>query len=341
MPHPSGWIFSYGAQNLSAAPATYTTTPAWPTAAQGGGIWQGGAGLASGTDPNGGTYIYFSTADGTFDLANSQTPNQDAGNSFIKLTMDLKTVAAYFTPSDQFYRSCADFDFGSGGVTLIPDNTITDKPFLAVEADKEGGIWVMDRGNPGGYNSGRCSTSGSCTGLPPCSRSDQANGNLQTVWASANGVSAHFHTAPAYWNRNLYYASTNPSGGTIPLTLYPIATQSNQCPGGSAGPICPGVVLSSVVFPFGATPSVSSNGVNAGIVWAIRNDGLPTGGTPATLEALDAVTMKELYNSDQCSTADQPGPGAKFSVPTVANGYVYVGTQTNLAIYGPVTRACP
>jgi trimeric autotransporter adhesin len=41
----------------------------------------------------------------------------------------------------------------------------------------------------------------------------------------------------------------------------------------------------------------------------------------------------EFYDSNQFSS-DNPGPAVKFSVPTIANGSVYVGTQTQLAVFG-------
>jgi hypothetical protein len=41
-----------------------------------------------------------------------------------------------------------------------------------------------------------------------------------------------------------------------------------------------------------------------------------------------------LYGSGQAGTRDVPGAAVKFSVPTVVNGKVYIGTQTELDIYG-------
>ncbi len=187
---PSGWIFAYDGYNLSATgyPLVYATAPQQsPVRAVGDGIWQGGAGLAAGLDENGGYYLYFSTGDGTFDLSNG---GQDAGDSFVKLTTTLnETPAGYFSPSDSIWRSCLsnDRDFGSGGTMLIPDGTISAYPNLAVKADKEGALWVMKRGSPGGFSPGSCDQT-ACPNTQACSPANQNNQNVQTVWTSDQHV---------------------------------------------------------------------------------------------------------------------------------------------------------
>jgi hypothetical protein len=99
-------------------------------------------------------------------------------------------------------------------------------------------------------------------------------------------------------------------------------------------------------FP-GATPSLSSNGTVGGIVWAADSSQYCTtqspGCGPAVLHAYDETNLAhELWNSSQASgNRDQAGRAVKFTVPTAANGKVYLGTRGNdstvlgeLEIYG-------
>ena len=66
-----------------------------------------------------------------------------------------------------------------------------------------------------------------------------------------------------------------------------------------------------------------------GILWAVENT------SPAVLHAYNAFGLtQELYNSNQPGSRDQFGPGNKFITPMIANGRVYVGTQTGVAVFG-------
>jgi hypothetical protein len=265
-----------------------------------GGIWNAGSGFAADVEGN----IYVVTGDGTFD-ANSG--GSDYGDSFLRLTptgTSGLTVADYFTPFNQAYLSSNDLDVGSGGAMIVPKQTGS-HPDEIIGGGKEAMIYVVDRDNMGQY-------------------STTTNNNIQTVTSSSNG----FWSSPAYWNNSVYYAG---AAGT--LSRYTLtggllsATPVSQSP-------------TTFAYP-GATPSISANGSTNGIVWLIQDSGgLPKGGPPAVLRAYVAANVaKPLYGSGQAGTRDVPGPGTKFSVPTVINGKVYIGTQTELDIYGLLPAA--
>jgi outer membrane protein assembly factor BamB len=129
---------------------------------------------------------------------------------------------------------------------------------------------------------------------------------------------------PAYFNSAIYIAGSGDSLKEFKLTNGLLGTSPSA--------------TSSPQFPFpGATPAVSANGSTNGIVWAIDSSkyGLPTSNGPAVLHAFRADTLVELWNSTQAAASrDTAGDAVKFAVPTVANGKVYIGTQTELDVYG-------
>ena len=87
-------------------------------------------------------------------------------------------------------------------------------------------------------------------------------------------------------------------------------------------------------FP-GATPSVSSNGSSNGIVWVIDSSDYGTRdhkrlvAGPAVLYGFAANNLgTELWKSGTVA-GDAAGNAVKFTVPTVGNGKVYIGTRGN------------
>ena len=78
--------------------------------------------------------------------------------------------------------------------------------------------------------------------------------------------------------------------------------------------------------------SISANGASNGILWTLQTGGA---GVPGILHAYDATDLsKELYNSNQAGTRDALDEWDKFSVPVVANGEVFVTSNSQLTIYG-------
>ena len=240
--------------------------------------------------------IFFMVGNGTFD---AHTGGSDYGMSYVKLSSNTMKVTDYFTPFDEAQESVADLDLGSGGALLFPYQSGSLHPYIAVGAGKDGSLYLVNRQNMGGFN---------------------AKGNL-ILQQITNAFAGHpVYSTPAYWQGYLYYWATydnlrifQVSNGLVGTT--PIAT-SNY----------------SLASP-GATPVISANGTTNGIVWALDTSKSLTSG-PAVLHALDAQTAAELYNTTLSSTRDQAGNAVKFAIPTVANGKVYVGTATELDVYG-------
>src|SRR5207302_10737076 len=86
-------------------------------------------------------------------------------------------------------------------------------------------------------------------------------------------------------------------------------------------------------------PSVSANGPNNGIVWAVENLGIVMqdleASHSAVLHAYAATNLaNELYNNFLLPDRDLIGKGNKFIAPTIASARVYVPAATGVGVFG-------
>jgi fibronectin type 3 domain-containing protein len=323
-----GWILGYSESTL-APTAVFNVNPN----GNDDGIWQSGGSLDYET-VNGNTYIYFETGNGTFDTTLTQSPfnpnlmipsKGDYGDSFVKVEIDGSTPAAgsldatnningwgmhvadYFTPMNEGNLSGGDTDLGSGAPLLLPASAgSAAHPNLMVGAGKEGRIYLIDRDNMGGYH-------GDAGG-------DGNSGTDNVVQETVAGAINGSLDTPTYYNGSIYVVggygdearTFTISNGVMSNTS---VTQSTDSYG----------------FP-GSTPIISTNPAgNNAVVWDI--------GGPGTnqLRAYNASAgyAQEIYTSAQASNSrDALGNAAKFTVPTVADGEVFVGTSNALVAYG-------
>ena len=299
-----GWLFGYDESSL-AQTAAFSVTP---NGSEGeGGIWMHGNGLAADT----GGYLYFSTGNGGFDGL------IDYSDSFLKLSTPSVTVADYFTPFNQAALDAKDLDISAGGLILLPDSAGTaEYPHILMGCGKNGAIYVIDRDNMGQFNSS--SDSQIIQELLNVVGGTQVSDNGSTYVENC-------YSSPAYWQGYVYWGGVNDS-----LKMFNFTNGLMSASAASH---------SSEVYQYpGASPMVSANGSSQGIVWTIENNGSFTSqdhtGTTAILHAYDATNLAtELYNSNQVPS-DVAGAPVKFTMPVVANGKVYVGTQSTVAVYG-------
>jgi hypothetical protein len=292
-----GWVFGYSATTLQQV-MLYNTTPN----GAGGGIWQSGDGLATDSTGN----IFFVTGNGDF---NTNGGRNSYGDSFVKLSTN-GIVVDYFTPHDQASMQAGDLDLGSGGTILLPDQSGS-HPHLAISAGKNGSIYVVDRDNMGHYRS---------------SDDSQIVQVLVNTFPGGTFTTGNFK-APVYWNGYLYFSADADYIKSFHVTNGLLSTT-------------PTSESTFVVNYPGATLSASSNGNATPILWAIqRVDYDPLGGGVrdiGSLHAFDATNLaNELYNSNQpAGGRDALDYTAKWAAPLVANGKVFVASNSRLTVFG-------
>ena len=291
-----GWVLGYNATSLQQVMAYCDS----PNGAQGG-IWQSGLGLAADATGN----VFFMTGNGTFD---ADTGGLEYGDSIVRLAPG-GTILDYFTPHDQNVMNSNNWDLSSSGPMLLPDQPGA-VPHLLVAAGKTGTLYLVNRDSMGHYNS---------------SNDNQIVQSLINIFPNGTPEPGNY-SAPVYFNGSVYFSPINDTIKAFGLNSGLLTTSPTS--------------VSSVIYPYpGGWIALSANGNTNGILWAIqRNDaGTADPGTtaPGVLRAYLANNLgTELYNSSQAGARDTLDYAAKFTVPLVANGKVFVLTNGRLTAFG-------
>jgi hypothetical protein len=304
----TGWVIGYDSATLKRTSVLNIE----PNGSEGA-FWMSGAGPAA--DESG--RIYLLAGNGSFETTLNEQgfPEKgDFGNAFLKLGLSNGNlfVADYFDMHNTVDESRKDLDLGSGGALVLPDMTdgAGKVRHLAVGAGKDDIIYLVDRDSMGKFNP------------------DNDNAIYQEIPSTGTdnsiglGGSGGVYSMPAYFKGKLYYGAVDDSIRAFGFDHARIVT--------------PAASKTAITFGYpGATPSISSDGVQDAIVWAVENS------TPAVLHAYDANDLShEIYNSNRERRRDEI-TGNKFITPMIANGKVYVGTPNGVAVFGLLANAPP
>jgi len=282
--------------------ADYST----PTGREGG-LWTAG-GLAYG--PEGALFGVTGNSDGA-------SPG-DMGNSVLRLlpTPHLSQPAGpsgFFAPSNALSLDRADRDLGSGGPLLLPRQP-GPYPYLLFTMGKQGVGYLIDRWLPGGIGTGD-GVAGEGV-FSTCMYGDC--GAQAAVFTTASSVltgdgSQYVLTAGRA-------AQAPPCTGSGGLEAWRLVT--------GAGVWQPHLALAwcgpSMADP--GSPTVSSNGTDGVVAWVIDT-------AADRLLALDGQTGHLLWESSARGSGALP-PVHRFTVPTVADGQVFVGGKREVVAYG-------
>jgi hypothetical protein len=262
-----------------------------------GGVWQSGTGIAEDVNNN----LFFATGNGTYD---GKKGGYDFSDTVVRLNVPVGhhiPLADWFTPYNQQQLSNEDADVGSGGVLLLPDQP-KGSPYehLLIQVGKTGSIYLINRDGMGHFH---------------------ANGNH--IVQDMEGAIGGLWSTAAWWNNNVYFG-----GSYDTLRQYTFDSTTGLLSTGAE-------FTSPTYFNFpGPTPSISANQDSNPIVWALQTDAYGSNGS-SILHAYDGTNVgTELYNTTQNDSRDDPGGAVKFTVPTVANGKVYVGAVKRITVYG-------
>jgi hypothetical protein len=307
-----GWVLGWNAGTLAPLPISKTINevPKDPRNFFLSSIWMSGYGIAS--DDQGSLYFVTGNSDKFGDTYN---PVSNVEESVVKVSTDLTTIQDFFTPTGtedgwlNFDRS--DWDFGAGGVLLLPDQP-GGTPHLAVAAGKGGPLYLLSR--------------------------DALGGSIKP-----NAALGHY-TNWGCWCGQTYFTGADGIGRVVQsngweVVVYTVATKRKT-----------ELVQESVAAPFndqqqpGFFTTVSSNGTSpaSAVIWAVtRTSAQNADPLGLYLVALDPAQGATTLFSAEAGTWPFAASSNSNIVPVSANGHVFVASYGNLSIFGLATPGRP
>jgi hypothetical protein len=354
-----GWVMGYDADTLQPR-GVFCSTPYRLEVGEGGGIWQGGAGLAADEAGN----VYFSTGNGPgsgdpitgedgrpFLDASDARPNNH-GNSIVKLTPIRRRTGEYSFSVNAFSAAADDrehayewehqtkqkndptnpnnpdvvfgndIDLGAGGVTVIPGSP------QVVGGGKTGVLYVLDRTTMIKVQDGIQGFENTHDDCPPPGGPEGCRYGGHPWTSESWMIGPHLHGAPTYWQ------VSSDKGFIFHWSEKDFLKRFDH--DRLSGRLVRETVLSGDVQAEGRDASgdwvmpgglisLSGNGVRDGILWVT----LP-GKEHGRILAYDAQSLGKSSLIKLWEDENVP-KGLLFSKnnpPTVGDGRVFVGTHT-------------
>jgi len=332
-----GWVFAVPVTN-GARPADGswraipTTVGSSLKDETGGGVWAAG-GIAADDASN----IYLATGHGNFNGATDATDFATSVLRFFRDNIAIPPVDSY-TPRNWQTLKSDRLDLGGSNPVLLPLQTLgpgSGLLNLLVCGGKDGRIYVINREQMGFFHFEGTDGLGHAVWRPQVfsGNQDPSNGGITTS-------AAYFDAGSA--GRFVYFCSPSgsPNHGIVAIKFDDLNGETD---------------LGMRVLQLGggpmnrpASPFVSSDGPDAGIVWAVESRRQETDNppVPSILHAWDALSGRLLYSSPLTTdsgitgSGESLGDGRKFTPPIVANGRVFIGTN-GVAAYGLGTTDPP
>ncbi len=276
-------------------------------------FWQAGRGLASD-----GSFIYGMTGNA------KKLGTNDYAESFVKLNEDLSVADNYQDPNVRCLDRL-DLDLSASGPTIIPGTGTN----LLLGGGKQGKVtilslnqtlktqtpssfWATTKYAPLPADGGTCKDS----------RPDQVGWISSTAFWQLPGGGTYYVWG-AYDELASYQLRSN-------NTLY--LNSSNALPNEWPNSL-----------------AISANGTSDGILWAVapQSGAAGTQASPASIlyafnASASGQALPELWDSSQNAVRDAMGGSGRFAVPTVANGKVYIASESNqVYVYGLLPTTTP